>query len=77
MIKSHGYALLLDSRSNQIIASPYILETRHGKPGRSFNQKSPAVRPHRNESNINTYRGYLRESFFGGVFITFSYIKAR
>ena len=57
IIKSHGHALLLDSRSNQTRPFPCILEIRHIKPGILFYQTLPAVPPQINVANIPPYRG--------------------
>ena len=76
-IKSHGCALLLDSISNQTKPFPCILETRHVKPGIFFYQTSPIALPQINAANMPPFRGYRRESFYKGVFITCSYRKAR
>ena len=39
-------------------------------------QTSPAAPPQRNVANIHPYRGYHKEIFFEGVFITCSYSNA-
>ena len=77
MIRIHRYALLLDSRLNQIRPFPCLLKTRHGKPERFFYKTSPAVPPHINTSNIPPYKGYQRESLCEGVFTARSYSKSR
>ena len=77
MIKNYGYALLLDSRLNQTIPVPCLMETRHGNPGVFFYQKPPDAPPQKNAPNIPLYIGYRREIFYKGVFIACSYIKDR
>ena len=74
-IKSNKYVLLSDSILNEAIQFPYFLDTRHGKPGRLYYQMPPAAPPQKNAANISPHRGYFRESFCGGVFITHSYRK--
>ena len=75
-IKSHGYALLLDSISKQTRPFPCLLETRNGKPGVLFYQTSLIAPPHINAANIPLYRGYLIEIVCGGLFITHSHRKS-
>ena len=53
------------------------METRYDKSGRLFYQTSPVALPKRNAANIPPYKGYHRESFYEGVFITLRYSKAR
>ena len=68
-INIYGYALLLDSISNQTGSFPCFLETRNDKPGGLFDQTSPAAPPQGNAANIPPYRAYPREIFCGGMLV--------
>ena len=64
-INIYGYALLLDSISNQTGSFPCFLETRNDKPGGLFDQTSPTTPPQGTAANITPYRDYCRKIFFG------------
>ena len=64
MIKIHGHALLLDSRSNQTGPLPHLMETRYNKPGKLFYQTSPVAPPQVNAENLPPYRAYCRENIY-------------